>query len=184
MRKDPMSVIAKLITRTRIEGLIILLVAAGYLWESQNVPDIFQMEGVPGPTAFPMVLGFVFGVMGLWLVISRSKSMHRSLPAADEPREATSKAPAALGQFRTKIAGSWQFLAIWALVLAYLFFMPDVGFPVSTAILLAAFFSVLGERRWWVLAGLSLAATVLIYFGFAEGLNVRLPLGILEPLVR
>lgn len=176
--------ITKLITRTRVEGLVILLVAAGYLWESQNVPDIFQMEGVPGPTAFPLVLGFVFAMMGLWLVISPGKGVRRVPPTTAEPKEPTSGAAAGLPSLRARIVGRWQFLVIWVIVLAYLFFMPDVGFPVTTVALLAAFFAVLGERRWWVVAGLSLAATAVIYFGFAQGLNVRLPLGIVETLVK
>jgi len=47
-------------TRSRLEGLAILLVALGYIWEARNVPDFYHMPGVPGPTTFPYILGIVF----------------------------------------------------------------------------------------------------------------------------
>jgi hypothetical protein len=82
------------------------------------------------------------------------------------------------------LAGNWHFYTMWAVVLSYLFLMPSLGFPVATALLLAIFFLLLEEKRWpWVI-GLALSATFLIYVCFAIGLNVRLPLGILAPLVK
>jgi hypothetical protein len=71
---------------------------------------------------------------------------------------------------------------MWAVVLGYLLLMPWLGFPLATAVLLATFFLLLGETRWPVVLGLALAVTLVIYAGFALGLNVRLPLGVLAPL--
>jgi len=59
--------------------------------------------------------------------------------------------------------------------------MPDLGFPLATLLLLGLFFRLLGETRWHVAIGLALAATVVIFVSFKMGLNVRLPLGVLEP---
>jgi hypothetical protein len=33
-----MDTFKKVATRTRVEGLVVLLVAVGYLWEAHNVP--------------------------------------------------------------------------------------------------------------------------------------------------
>jgi putative tricarboxylic transport membrane protein len=159
------------ITRTRMEGLVILLVAGAYIWEAHNVPDLYQMPGVPGPTTFPYILGIVFGLAGLWFLVS---------PGEAGPRQ---PAAAALGLW-SRLRADWHFYAMWSVILGYLAFMPVVGFPVATFVLLAAFTSLLGEKRWWVVLGLAVGITLAIHFGFARGLNVRLPLGVLEPLLK
>jgi hypothetical protein len=73
---------------------------------------------------------------------------------------------------------------MWIVVVGYLAFMPFVGFPVATFVLLAVFTFLLGEKRWWVVLGLALVVTTVIHLGFAKGLNVRLPLGVLESLLK
>ena len=81
----------------------------------------------------------------------------------------------------SRIAANWHFCAMWAVILGYLWVMPDLGFPLATFLLLGLFVFLLGETRWHVVLGLALAATVIIYVSFKMGLNVRLPLGVLEP---
>jgi putative tricarboxylic transport membrane protein len=180
-----MNTIKKKITRTQVEGLVILLVAIGYLWEAQNVPSLFQMPGVPGPTTFPWLLGIVFGVSGVWLLISPHKLIARYRKKAADEDENAPEAPVPSGAaFWESITRDWHFYTIWVVILGYLVLMPSLGFPVATALLLAMFVFLLGEQRWWVVAGLALVATTVIYTGFALGLRVRLPLGVLESLVK
>ena len=175
-------------TRTQVEGLIILLVAMGYLWEAQNVPSFYQIPGVPGPTAFPVLLGLVFALSGIWLLISSWLSprgdveeARRSGEEKGKEQQAGGGAGAGLWQ---RVVAEWHFYAMWALALSYLFFMPRLGFPVTTILLLAGFFFLLDERRWGVVIGLAVLTTAVLYVGFALGLNVRLPLGILTPLLK
>ena len=176
-----MSASAKGRTRARLEGLAILLVAGGYLWEGHNVPDLFQMPGVPGPTTFPYILGIIFALAGLWLLISPADLLARRQPAVEE-RAAKSPAPAeSLG---ARLAAQWHFYAMWIAILGYLALMPSVGFPVATFVLLAVFTFLLGEERWWLVGSLALVVTVVIHLGFGKGLNVRLPLGVLESLLK
>ncbi|MBI5578217.1 MAG: tripartite tricarboxylate transporter TctB family protein [Deltaproteobacteria bacterium] len=180
-----MNAIKKKITRTQVEGLVILLVAIGYLWEAQNVPLLYQVPGVPGPTTFPWLLGIVFGLSGVWLLVSPHRLIARLRKEAADEDEDAPEAPAPSGAaFWDPITRDWHFYTIWAVILGYLVLMPSLGFPVATALLLAMFVSLLGEQRWWVVAGLALVATTVIYTGFALGLRVRLPLGVLEPLVK
>ena len=137
-----MNGVNRFVTRTRVEGLVIFLVAAGYLWEAHNVPEFYQIPGVPGPTTFPRLLGIVFALCGLWLLASPQEWAARRRGAA-RPGAA---APAP-GTWVSGLTGDWHFYTMWAVILGYLWFMPDLGFPVSTFILLVVFIALLGERR-------------------------------------
>jgi len=176
-----MGAIKKTITRMRVEGLVILLLAIGYLWEAHNVPSLFQMPGVPGPTVFPLLLGIVFGGSGLWLIVSPENFWVKK--KKEEPNEGKPKAflpsDMSLGK---RITREWHFGMMWIVLFGYLFAMPLLGFPLSTAVLLTAFFFLLGEKRWYVGIGLALVVTILVYLCFAKGLAIRLPLGILDLL--
>ncbi len=166
-----MGTVKQWITRTRMEGLVILLVAGAYVWEAHNVPDLYQMPGVPGPTTFPYLLGIIFGLAGLWFLVA---------PDGAAPRRHTAAGQGLWHRLRADL----HFYAMWVVILGYLALMPVVGFPVATFVLLAAFTYLLGEQRWWVVLGLALGVTLVIHLGFARGLNVRLPLGVLEPLLK
>lgn len=164
------------LTRARVEGLVVLALALGYLWEARAVPSLYQMPGVPGPAAFPTLIGIVLAASGAWRL---AFGAGRKEPPAQEPAVA---AP-------TAGSGGWlrpgrRFYAMWAVVLAYLALMPALGFAVATVAALAALFLLLGERRIAVAVGLSLAVTAVLHLGFAKGLGVQLPLGVLAPLVK
>jgi hypothetical protein len=171
---------AAFFTRTRIEGLVIVVVAAAYLWEGHNVPEFYKMSGVPGPTVFPLLLGIVFALSGLWLLVAPTKDGVRAV----SPEIPSGRAKASGTSSWTRLAVNWHTWVMWGVILVYLLVMPELGFPVATALLLLAFFALLGEHRWSVLLGLALATTLVIYAAFALGLNVRLPLGVLGPLVK
>lgn len=170
----------KTTTTTRIEGLVILLLAIGYLWEAHNVPSLFQMPGVPGPTVFPILLGIAFTGGGLWLVLFPE---NLRLKKKRGPKEVEAKTTypfdVTLGK---RIAKGWHFGTMWVVLFGYLLAMPWLGFPLSTALLLAFFFFLLGEKRWYVAIGVALIVTLLIYLCFAKGLAIRLPLGMIDLL--
>lgn len=178
----------KLITRTRVEGLVILLMAIGYIWEAHNVPSLYKLPGVPGPTVFPLLLGIVFGMSGLWLIISPEKLRGRKSKGEGEGDEAGQKkevsSPSSKVSHRDKIESASHLGTMWVVLLGYLVLMPSLGFLVPTAVLLGTFFFLLGEKRWYKGIGLALVVTVLVYLGFAQGLGIRLPLGILAPLLK
>ena len=181
-----MDTLKQLTTRTRIEGLVIMLVAAGYLWEANNVPEFYQLPDAPGPTTFPYLLGTVFALAGLWLLISPLELIARYKETAGDtvgPAADASAAHAGPG-WRHHVAANWHFYTMWVVILCYLWLMPILGFPLATFLLLTAFVYLLGETRWHIVIGLALVATALIYVSFKMGLNVRLPLGILEPLFK
>jgi putative tricarboxylic transport membrane protein len=169
-----------LLTRTRVEGLVILLVALAYLWEAHNVPEFYQIPGVPGPTTFPYLLGLIFAACGAWLLVSPKDLLDYLAKAKENAgRHHAATSTTGPGLF-TRITAEWHLVAMWAVIIVYLWFMPDLGFPLSTFVLLVTFFYLLGETRWLFVVGLALVSTVVIYVLFKMGLNVRLPLGVLD----
>ena len=65
--------------------------------------------------------------------------------------------------------------------LAYLFLFERLGYVLSTILYTGVLFYYLGERRHWLTAALAIAGTVVFYFGFADFLNVNLPMGPFAP---
>jgi hypothetical protein len=169
---------ANVVTRARVEGLVIVLCALGYLSHAHDIPDLFQMPGVPGPAAFPTVVGVVFALAGLWRFL-----FGRAAPAEGEG-EAEVGAPAAAAASARGLSTRGKFYAMWVVLLGYMATMPHLGFPVATVIALALLFSLLGERRWLVSGGLALGGTAVIYVAFAGLLAVQLPAGVLAPLLK
>lgn len=68
-----------------------------------------------------------------------------------------------------------QFLLIILLSLIYLIILPKIHFLLSTIIYLFFFLWILGERKWWLLAAMSIATPLLIQYLFGNLLDVLLP---------
>lgn len=66
-------------------------------------------------------------------------------------------------------------LVLIAAALAYYFLMPLVHFVPATVLFLAFLFVYLGERKWWMIALLSVVTAGAIYVLFGLALHVRLP---------
>jgi putative tricarboxylic transport membrane protein len=159
------------ITRTRTEALVVLIGVVGYLWAGLRLPLHYQMPGVPGPTVFPLILGAIMAGGALWLLI---------FPGTEEELK---KSPSGHGLWH-RLLRAWRFFLMWGLLIAYVFLMPGLGFVISSAVLLAALFFLLGEKRWYLGIPIALVFTIGIYMAFAKGLHIRLPLGILEGIFR
>jgi hypothetical protein len=175
----------KLVTRARVEGLVIGLVALGYLWQIRAIPAFYQMPGVPGPAAFPEVLGIALGLAGLWRLVRGAPADEQA--ADDEESASDGQAVAAAeaaagGGAKGWFAAHGKFVGLWATLLGYFAFMPELGFPLGSALALAAMAWLLGERRWPIVAFGSVAVTAVLHLAFAYGLGVRLPLGVLSSL--
>lgn len=158
-------------TRTRIEALVVLIGVAGYLWTGLRLPPHYHMPGVPGPTVFPLILGAIMAGGALWLLLFSGTE------------EGLKKSPSGTGLWH-RLLGAWRFFLMWGLLTAYVFLMPGLGFVISSAVLLAALFFLLGEKRWYLGIPIALVFTIGIYMAFAKGLHIRLPLGILKGMFR
>ena len=158
-------------TRTRIEALVVLIGVVGYLWAGLGLPLYYHMPGVPGPTVFPLILGAIMAGGAVWLLI---------FPGTEEKPQ---KSPLRSSPWH-RLFKAWRFFLMWGLLITYVFLMPGLGFVISSAVLLAALFFLLGEKRWYLGIPIALVFTIGIYMAFAKGLHIRLPLGILKGMFR
>lgn len=173
----------RIVTRARAEGLVILLAALAYLWEASRIPTLFQTAGVPGPSAFPELLGICLGIAGAWRLLRGApadEQAEEDKQAAEEKGEIEAVLRAAGGGVRGWLAAHGKFAGLWVTLVGYFVFMPELGFPLASALALVLMMRLLGERRWWFVGAGSLVATAVIYVAFAQGLGVRLPLGLLS----
>lgn len=58
---------------------------------------------------------------------------------------------------------------------AYWYFLPIAGFLVTTPVAMFAIAVLLGGRRWWVMAAVSVAVPTVVYYGCSNFLRVFLP---------
>jgi hypothetical protein len=176
-----MSTFLNFMTRTRWEGLVILTVACAYLWELTNIPAFFEMPGIPGPMAFPRLLGVVFGAAGFWLLFTKEdgETPKKVVALPEDGKEDGKKSDLQPGLWQGLVKDG-RFYAMWVVTLGYLILWPILGFPIATFVLLVIFFYLMDENRWPVVFGLSLVSTITIYIIFVKGLNVKLGLGLLS----
>jgi cytochrome b561 len=111
------------------------------------------------------------GILALWLLI---------FPGEEEETQARPAGESLWQRFRK----GWRFFLMWGLLIAYVFLLPILGFLISSAVLLATFFFLLGERRWYWGILIALVFTTGIYMAFSKGLQIHLPLGVLEGILR
>jgi hypothetical protein len=172
-----------IVTRARAEGLVLLLAALAYLWEASRIPTLFQSPGVPGPTAFPELLGICLALAGAWRLLRGApadEQAEEDQEAAEEKGAMQAAERAAGGGVRGWLAAHGKFAGLWVTLLGYFVFMPELGFPLASALALVLMMRLLGEKRWWLIAAGSVVVTAIVYLAFAQGLGVRLPLGVLS----
>ncbi|WP_455653182.1 tripartite tricarboxylate transporter TctB family protein [Phascolarctobacterium sp.] len=62
-----------------------------------------------------------------------------------------------------------------AVLSIYVYIMDYIGFLIATVLFLVAAMYIFGERRKLILAGVSIAASVIVYFLFTEAFMIVLP---------
>jgi len=137
-------------------GFALLAFTAVYAQQSFLIRRGFASDRL-GPAFFPRLLALALGVLAL-LLITRALAGRSDL----------SRPPA----IRTGV-----FAGVLALMVAYAFLMPRVGFLIATPVLLGAVIRILGLRNWTTLVGTALGVTVVLYVIFGRALHVLLPMG-------
>lgn len=117
-----------------------------------------QTAWILSPWLFPMLLAVFAAALGAALLGGGCRETAESRNAGK---------PDARGALRV--------LAAALLVAAYCALLPLLRFLPATALFLAGMMLFLGERRWWVIAAVAVAAPLVLYALFALGLGVRLP---------
>ncbi len=143
---------------------IALVWAAGWLAFAGVLYFVLIPAGVDEPSyasqsprAFPQILAVLIAVSAIALFVLEWRGL--------QPR-------------RTERFTVW-FLFAPAVSTLYALALKPLGFTLATAAVLAVLFFSLGERRWLIVAGISLVIAFGIYLAFVHLMNVPLPAGIL-----
>ena len=137
-------------------GIGLLLFALLYLQQSFLITRGFASDRL-GPAFFPRLLAGALVVLAVVLIV-------RALSGRSDPTP-----PPAI---RFGIL-----FGVLALLVAYGLLMPQLGFLLTTPVLLGAFIWLLGLRQWGSLVGTAVGLTVILYLVFVRALHVLLPLG-------
>ncbi len=108
------------------------------------------------PALFPIIITVLVLLFSISLII-------KGIKASNTKKEADNM-------------DNWkQFLLIILLSFIYLIILPKIHFLPSTIIYLFFFLWILGERKWWLLASMSIVTPLLIQYLFGNLLDVFLP---------
>jgi putative tricarboxylic transport membrane protein len=122
-----------------------------------------------GPTAFPLAVGVALVVLGVVFLVRTTirPDQHLAERVADEDRATHWPTPLMLG----------------GALVGYAFLLAPLGYILATAAFLPLSARIQGSDRPRrdVLVGIALG--LVVYFGFTQVLGVRLPPGVLEPIL-
>jgi putative tricarboxylic transport membrane protein len=157
------------VTRDTITGLAILAASLALLWATLGLE---RHPLVPvGPGFYPRIVLGVTAAMALLLVV---------LDVAG--RRKREEAPAAVPPARDARPNYGLVAASFGVFSVYVFVLPYLGFRIATLAFLVALQIVLepprNARRWVVVLGVALVATVAVYYAFERYLHVLLPRGL------
>lgn len=113
------------------------------------------------PALFPVILSSLMALLAAGLIFQGLKNPLSKAKAGDMRK--------ALSVTTVRVGGTF------GLCLAYALALPVGGFIVTTALFLALFSLLVGERRFWPIAALSILSPAVIYALFRYGLSVLLP---------
>jgi putative tricarboxylic transport membrane protein len=131
------------------------------------------------PDAWPgaiLVLAIALSTIYLAQSLRRARRAPSLLPVTT-PLSPTADEKATITSSGDDGTEGWRLLAGFGLLLAYIYFMPAIGFVPVTLLFCIAFLLMVGERRWWVVAAIPAVATVVVVAIFTRLLVVPLPRG-------
>ena len=133
----------------RIFGLVCVLLAAFFIWQATQIETGFIVDPL-GPSAFPIVIGAVLGLGGLYPLF--------------KPDERPDWPPA------RRIL---EILFAVAVLVAYSLALPDAGFVLSTAVAATLISWRLGSHPIKaVIAGVAIAVGIYVIFHLILGLSL------------
>lgn len=142
------------ITRDRIIGIILLVMAIAFAIGAWNLPDVGGEEGA-GAKYYPLGIACVLALLSLILMIVNTKTG---------------------GVKISEKALKKGFPQVIGICLVYVVLLPLLGFILSTVVLMLTCFWLKQERKWWLNLIVAVGLTVAIYLLFATLLNVPLQL--------
>lgn len=139
------------------EGIVLFAVSILGIVMSFISHKDFNVEWKLSPYLFPLIISIFLFILSISILASSLKE--------NEKRKEKEK-------------GDIKSLLIFGLIcVLYLLVLNFLGFVLSSILLLISLMILLGERRWWFIALVSIISTVVIYLLFAKYLSVMLPKG-------
>ena len=139
------------------EGIVLFAVSIFGIAMSFTSHRDFNVEWKLSPYLFPLIISIFLFILSISILASSFKE--------NEKRKEKEK-------------GDIKSLLIFGLIcILYLLVLNFLGFVLSSILLLISLMILLGERRWWFIALVSIISTVVIYLLFAKYLSVMLPKG-------
>jgi putative tricarboxylic transport membrane protein len=133
----------------RVFGVVCILLAAFFVWQATGIQTGFIVDPL-GPKAFPMIIGAVLGLGGLYPILKPD-------PRPDWP------AAGRLGEIGFAVA----------VMIAYALALPEIGFVASTAIAAALLSWRLGTPpHKGAFAGIVIAIGIYLVFHTILGLSL------------
>lgn len=140
--------------RKVVDGVVISLIGIFFMTESLKLHN--NQSWALSPALFPLIITISILLFSIALVI-------KGLRENNINNEVSNKE----GFKRLSLVILISFL--------YLIFLPKLHFLISSIIYLLLFLLILGERKWWLLAAISIVTPLLIQYLFGNLLNVFLP---------
>lgn len=154
--KDLMNKLGEKMKKNEVgEGFLILLLSGFFIRESLKV---HKGDWALSPALFPLIVACAGFFLSLALIYGgfRKGQVQREEKIGQE--------------------ANWkEILFILTLSLLYLVLLNYIGFVILSIVYLGLFMIVLGERRWWILASISIISPLFIYYVFSNLLDVFLP---------
>lgn len=137
------------------EGVVFLVMSIYGIAMSLYSHKSFNVEWKLSPYLFPLFISIFLFILSLSMICKKVDEKVVEVNSCD-----------------------WKSLIIFSLIcIAYLLVFNFLGFVISSILLLSSVMFVLGEKRWWFIALVSILTSILIYFLFAKYLGVMLPKG-------
>lgn len=153
---------------SRVAAVAILAVGSVILYDALSISE----EGGFGPRQpgfFPLVVAIGVLMFGAAFLLRTTLWIDRGMT------EQVARVQAEI---------HWPAVALVAAILiGYVFVLDVLGYIVATAVFFVTVTRVVGSRRLARNLAIGVILSVAVYFGFTEILDVRLPAGILEPVL-
>jgi putative tricarboxylic transport membrane protein len=154
-----------------ILALAVMLFGALVVWQTTQI-RLTPAYSKVGPRVIPYIVGAGLILVGVWLLVEAVTGRGEAAVSM-ESEDADPTLPT-----------DWRTVGLLAAaLLAYLVLLEPAGFVIASAVLFIGAAYAMGSRRFArdAVAGM-LMATVL-YIGFTRGLDLQLPVGVLEGIV-
>jgi putative tricarboxylic transport membrane protein len=155
------------------ESIPELLLAAGVtafgvlvVYETTNI-RVVPIYAKVGPRIIPYIVGAGLVVLGIWLAVE--VLMGRTAKPSEESEDADVSLPT-----------DWVTVGLLAIsLIVYLYLIERAGFILASSLLFYGAAFAMGSRRYLRDAAVAIILSVVVYYVFTAGLDLRLPQGVL-----